>query len=196
MRQVHALFRCRDGRAWSVVPGAILPSNRTCVFFRRQSARFDARRQLNRDLGLNAKSAGKDVAEKQMADWMSRVRTRITIEAEKKQYFIGEEIYVNHVPENVGKVSYEYMKGGDYRGATRHLSYYIEAVHEDGTAMPDPDPNQMCFGGLGSHGKTGARCKRYGTSKLTRISSAGPAAGSIKFRREKTQSQRRLNCSN
>ena len=79
-----------------------------------------------------------------------RVQTRVTIEAEKKQYFIGEEIYINHVLENVGKVSFEYNKGGDYRGATRHLSYHIEAVHEDGTEMPDPDPNQMCFGGLSS----------------------------------------------
>ena len=79
-----------------------------------------------------------------------RVQTRVTIEAEKKQYFIGEEIYINHVLENVGKVSFEYDKGGDYRGATRHLRYYVEAVHEDGTEMPDPDPNQMCFGGLSS----------------------------------------------
>jgi hypothetical protein len=68
---------------------------------------------------------------------------RVTIEAEKKQYFIGEEIYINNVLENIGKVSFEYHKGGDYRGATRHLGYHIEAVHEDGTEMPDPDPNQM-----------------------------------------------------
>ncbi len=82
------------------------------------------------------------------ADRMLRVKTRVTIEAEKKRYFIGEEIYINHVLENVGKVSFEHSSGGDYRGATRHLGFYIEAIHQDGTKMPDPDPNQICFGGL------------------------------------------------
>lgn len=90
-----------------------------------------------------------DDAEKQRAGRNSGAQTRVTIEAEKKQYFIGEEIYINHVLENIGKDSFEFHKGGDYRGATRHLSYYIEAVHEDGTQMPDPDPNQMSLGGLG-----------------------------------------------
>jgi hypothetical protein len=99
---------------------------------------------------LTAKPSDKDMAGAQREQRMALVRTRVTIAAEKKQYVIGERIYIDHITENVGKVSYEYHKGGDYRGADRHLSYYIEAIHEDGTAMPDPNPNQMCFGGMGS----------------------------------------------
>jgi WD40 repeat protein/HEAT repeat protein len=97
---------------------------------------------------VNAKPADFNVVEAQRAARRELARTRVRIVAEKKRYFVGEEIYVDHITENIGKVSIEYEKGGDYRGATRHLFYYLQAMHEDGTKMPDPDPNQMCFGGL------------------------------------------------
>lgn len=77
---------------------------------------------------------------------------RVTISTDKKQYFLGESIDLHFVLENVGKTSFSCSRGGDYRGADRHLSYHVEGIHEDGTATPDPNPNQMCMGGLGGEG--------------------------------------------
>ncbi|HKB40931.1 MAG TPA: HEAT repeat domain-containing protein, partial [Gemmataceae bacterium] len=38
--------------------------------------------------------------------------------------------------------------GGDYRGATRQLRFSVVATDERGREVADPDPHQMCLGGL------------------------------------------------
>src|SRR5258708_40359962 len=62
------------------------------------------------------------VQNEDMTEKQRQVQTKVTIMAEKKHYLVGEEIYVDHIVENISKVSIEYSKGGDYRAATRHLS--------------------------------------------------------------------------
>jgi WD40 repeat protein len=77
---------------------------------------------------------------------------RVMLKTAKPRYLLGEEIFVQFELSNVGRRPFTFSTGGDYRGATRHLSYQVEAIHADGEAMPDPNPNQMCFGGLsGGH---------------------------------------------
>lgn len=70
----------------------------------------------------------------------------------KERYFFGEEITLTYELRNGGGRPFPCGRGGDYRGATRHLSFHVEAVHADGTAMPDPHPNQNCWGGIGIDG--------------------------------------------
>ena len=77
---------------------------------------------------------------------------RVTLKTAKPRYLLGEEIFVQFELSNAGRRPFTFTTGGDYRGATRHLSYQVDAIHADGEAMPDPHPNQMCFGGLsGGH---------------------------------------------
>lgn len=91
---------------------------------------------------------------------------KVTITTDKRQYVLGERIDVHFAMQNVGNTSFHYSTGGDYRGADRHLRYYVEAVHEDGEAMPDPNPDQRWFGGLGSEGMMAPGSKHTTTLDL------------------------------
>ena len=97
---------------------------------------------------LTAEPASYNVAEKLREQRRAQAVTKTSIVVEKDKYFVGETIDINHVITNVGPVEVHYVKGGDYRGADRHLRYYIKATHEDGEEMADPNPNQWCMGGL------------------------------------------------
>jgi len=74
---------------------------------------------------------------------------RVTYTRDKEAYFIGEPVTVTFRIENQGRDVFLFEKGGDYRGATRHLRFYFTGETKDGVRATDPKPNQMCMGGLG-----------------------------------------------
>jgi len=68
---------------------------------------------------------------------------------DKKTYFIGEPIKLKFKIRNHGTDDFIFERGGDYRGATRHLRFYFTSVNEEDVEAIDPKPNQTCMGGLG-----------------------------------------------
>jgi len=75
-------------------------------------------------------------------------RIRATVNPDKEAYVFGEEVFLTFELRNRARWPYRFEVGGDYRGATRHTSYHVEAVHEDGIPAADPHPHQLCMGGL------------------------------------------------
>lgn len=74
---------------------------------------------------------------------------KVTLELDRSDYFLGENVLVHFVLENTGDKPFEASWGGDYRGASRHLRFKVTATDEAGQVAEDPDPCQSCFGGLG-----------------------------------------------
>src|SRR5262245_60524825 len=74
---------------------------------------------------------------------------RLTLELDRPRYFLGENVLIHLVVENVGGVPFRVEMGGDYRGANRHLRFTVVATDARGRQVPDPDPHQPCMGGLG-----------------------------------------------
>lgn len=74
---------------------------------------------------------------------------RVSVEAERTTWFLGENIVVHFRVQNVGATSFAVESGGDYRGARRHLRFKIAARDETGKTVLDPYPSTMNFGGLG-----------------------------------------------
>jgi hypothetical protein len=74
---------------------------------------------------------------------------RLSLEFDKKQHFLGENVLLHLVIENVGREPFSIEMGGDYRGAPRALRFTVLAFDAKGKEVPDPDPNPMCMGGLG-----------------------------------------------
>ena len=74
---------------------------------------------------------------------------KVTLEFDRPDYFLGENVLVHFVLQNTGDTPFEASWGGDYRGASRHLRFKVTATDEAGEAAEDPDPSPMCMGGLG-----------------------------------------------
>ena len=74
---------------------------------------------------------------------------RVTLEMDKPQYFLGENILVHFRLENVGDKPFSYSYGGDYRGGSRSLRFKATATGPDGKPVADPDPSGFNLGGLG-----------------------------------------------
>jgi hypothetical protein len=74
---------------------------------------------------------------------------RVKLEVDRREYFLGENVLVHFILENTSDQPFEADFGGDYRGATRHLRFKVTATDEAGRVAEDPDPSEMCFGGLG-----------------------------------------------
>lgn len=74
----------------------------------------------------------------------------MTLETDRPEYFLGENVVVNFVLENTGTEPFKASVGGDYRGCDRNLRFKVTATDEQGHVMPSPDPNPMCMGGLGT----------------------------------------------
>ena len=74
---------------------------------------------------------------------------KVTLELDRPDYFLGENVLVHFVLHNTGDVSFEASWGGDYRGASRQLRFRVIATDEVGEAAEDPDPSPMCMGGRG-----------------------------------------------
>ncbi len=74
---------------------------------------------------------------------------RVTLELDKAQYFLGENILVHFRLENVGDKPFSYSYGGDYRGGSRSARFKFSAIAPDGQPVADPDPSGFNEGGLG-----------------------------------------------
>jgi hypothetical protein len=70
----------------------------------------------------------------------------------KRRALLGEPVEVTFKVTNTGIDTYPMHTGGDYRGASRALSYFFTAVRTDGIKGWDPEPLQQCWGGIGSMG--------------------------------------------
>jgi hypothetical protein len=75
--------------------------------------------------------------------------TMVTLEFDRPDYFLGENVLVHFVLQNTGDTPFEASWGGDYRGASRHLRFKVTATDEAGQAAEDPDPSPRCWGGMG-----------------------------------------------
>jgi HEAT repeat protein len=74
---------------------------------------------------------------------------KVTLEFDRPDYFLGENVLMHFVLQNTGETPFEASWGGDYRGASRHLRFKVTATDEAGQEAEDPDPWPMCMGGLG-----------------------------------------------
>jgi len=74
---------------------------------------------------------------------------KITIECDRHEYFLGENVLLHFILENTGDKPFEADFGGDYRGATRHLRFKVTATDESGRMAEDPDTSGFCGGGFG-----------------------------------------------
>jgi hypothetical protein len=75
---------------------------------------------------------------------------RVTIKADRDEYWIGEKVFADFVVENVGKTPFRVSSGEDQRGATRPLRFKVIATDQNGEEAEDPVPGQLPFyGGFG-----------------------------------------------
>ncbi len=74
---------------------------------------------------------------------------KVTLELDRSEYLLGENVLVHFVLQNTGDAEFEASFGSDYRGSSRHLRFKITARDEAGQAAEDPDPFPMCMGGYG-----------------------------------------------
>ncbi len=74
---------------------------------------------------------------------------KVTLELDRPDYFLGENVLVHFVLQNTGDTPFAASWGGDYRGASRHLRFKVVATDEAGQAAEDPDPSPVCMGGIG-----------------------------------------------
>ncbi len=85
---------------------------------------------------------------------MSRLKpvpegAKVTLETDRQEYLLGENILVHFVLENAGTQPFDADFGGDYRGSSRAIRFQVTATDEAGKDAEDPDPNQLCYGGRG-----------------------------------------------
>lgn len=73
---------------------------------------------------------------------------KITLLADKPEFFLGENILLHYRIESIGKEPLGFDVGGDYRGGTRANRFKVTVVDAAGREMPDPAPTQRNMGGL------------------------------------------------
>jgi WD domain, G-beta repeat len=75
---------------------------------------------------------------------------RLTLELDKAEYFLGENVLLHFCVENAGRGLFHIQLGGDYHGVSRALRFHVEAIDEAGRLAPDPDPGGggVCLGGI------------------------------------------------
>lgn len=75
----------------------------------------------------------------------------VSVEVDKPEYFLGENVLLHWHIRNVGDEPFTFSIGGDGRtpDANRAIRFKIEAFDEEGKPTPDPYPNPMNAGGPG-----------------------------------------------
>ena len=74
---------------------------------------------------------------------------KVTLETDRREYFLGENVLLHFTLENTGKQPFEASFGGDYRGSTRALRFKVTATDQQRRVAEDPDPNPINYGGFG-----------------------------------------------
>jgi hypothetical protein len=100
--------------------------------------------------------------------WPVPENAKVYLELGKKEYLLGENIFVHFCVENTGTEDIHINVGGDYRGASRHLRFSVTATDADGKAVADPDPSGFCMGGLSSSPAIKPGGKHYESLPLLR----------------------------
>jgi phage tail protein X len=77
------------------------------------------------------------------------VGAKVTIDCDRQEYFLGENVLLHFILENTSDKPFEADFGGDYRGATRPLRFKVTATDESGRMAEDPNPSGFCGGGFG-----------------------------------------------
>ena len=78
---------------------------------------------------------------------------KVTIECDKQEYFLGENVLLHFILENTSDKPFEANFGGDYRGAMRALRFKVTATDESGHMADDPDSSGFSGGGFGGSRK-------------------------------------------
>ncbi len=97
---------------------------------------------------------------------------RVSIELDKNEYFLGENVLLHFCIENSGKEPFQIDLGGDYRGASRHLRFNVKALDAAGKLCDDPDPSGFCMGGLSHSPTVEPGQKRYRVDPTAALSAA------------------------
>jgi hypothetical protein len=93
---------------------------------------------------------------------------KVSVLLDKKEYFLGENILVHFVVENAGKGLFSITMGGDYRGASRALSFHVTATDAEGKQAADPDPSGHSLGGIRYSPELKPGQKHYASLQLRR----------------------------
>lgn len=93
---------------------------------------------------------------------------KITIEFDKAEFFLGENILLHFVIENTDAEAFSINLGGDYRGASRSLRFHVTLTDEKGVEVADPDPSSFCMGGLSHSPSIAPGQKHYESLQLLR----------------------------
>ncbi len=75
---------------------------------------------------------------------------KFSLESRQKSWFLGDNVVVYYVIENVDAEKVDVAFGGDYRGGPRAERVQLTATGPDGKPAADPFPEGMNFGGLGA----------------------------------------------
>lgn len=87
--------------------------------------------------------------------WESRAKdpvpdgAKVTLEIDRCEYFLGEEVWIHFVLENTSKEPFEASFGHDYRGSDRQLRFKVTATDENGQVAEAPYTSAHDMGGLG-----------------------------------------------
>jgi hypothetical protein len=95
-------------------------------------------------------------------------QARVSVEIDKKEYYLGENVLLHFCIENSGAEPFTIELGGDYRGASRHLRFHVQALDAEGKLCADPDPSGFCMGGLGHSPAIKSGQKHYESIPLLR----------------------------
>src|SRR5258705_8566489 len=100
-------------------------------------------------VGLTAIFAGRlPGAEAAVAPAKIPTNAVLTLQFDKTEFLIGENILSHYVISNRGGAAFQIDVGGDYRGGTRANRFKVTATRNDGLVVEDPNPVQWEMGGL------------------------------------------------
>src|SRR6476660_6489959 len=77
-------------------------------------------------------------------DPAARYQARVTLTFPAARYYLGEPIWAEYRVTNLGTVPFPATRGGDYRGAPRHIRFQVTATDAAGRACLDPHPDPWC----------------------------------------------------
>jgi hypothetical protein len=95
-----------------------------------------------------------DGADKASASASEHAGAVVSLEFDKPEYFLGENILLRWRIRNAGDTPLKFSVGGDGRtpGAKRAIRFKVESYDEAGNPVPDPYPNPHNMGGFGGVG--------------------------------------------
>jgi HEAT repeat protein len=93
--------------------------------------------------------------------WPVPPDARVSVELDKKTFFLGENIVLHYVVENTGKTPFQVFTGCDGRNGVRALRFKVTATDETGVEAADPFPVITDHGGLGGEHEVHPGQKHY-----------------------------------